>query len=342
MFFNPACRGWNIVIIMASRGASSTGLTSGLPIRVATLRSTHSIRERGEERSPNLKSKRVYDPIRSSLQLRTKVATDPPRPRHCRRVNPPRIQRSSAILQKLHPRPPPRPTLPRADIPLAIDFQGKRILKRATRSHSAGLLEGRHAVRSQKGRADREAREEVSGGAFKYPSKFGSGGPGVSTARLGTTSYEPAGNRGVESREERQPCCGRGPAGGMRSYRHQAVCWCNLENQPDLRGVLVYALAPHRHTRGRDARWKEEESSARTLMVCSGGAAAGVKIEKPSREPVQLHITSDIGMHSPVTGRPRNARVFYAPLALLFHPAAPGIASSLSFLGDETRDDRPR
>lgn len=44
------------------------------------------------------------------------------------------------------------------------------------------------------------------------------------------------------------------------------------------------------------------------------GLRAGVKIEKPTREPVQLHITSDIGMHSPVTGARRNARVFYALL----------------------------
>lgn len=66
----------------------------------------------------------------------------------------------------------------------------------------------------------------------------------------------------------------------------------------------------------------------------------GVKIEKPTGEPVQLHITSDIGMHGPVTTARWNARVFYAPSTLgLIGGLIAGIVGiiglSLSLSGEE-------
>lgn len=99
-------------------------------------------------------------------------------------------------------------------------------------------------------------------------------------------------------------------------------------NQP-YRGVLVYITMYDRRRVGpsrdeAEAGWRERVRRDRHRW--SGAdrwwfVLLRIKIEKATREPVQLHITSDIGMRGSVTGRwCWNARVFQTVPSLLLGP----------------------
>lgn len=69
--------------------------------------------------------------------------------------------------------------------------------------------------------------------------------------------------------------------------------------------VRPWRVGPSREAKARRAAGEGEEGPARMVRgrPMRWFVLLRVKIEKATREPVQLHITSDIGMRSPVTDR---------------------------------------